>query len=302
MYNRPNSIYTTPQLVSDQLQKALPDTPVASETAEYNDYYTLVQRYCRDYSKIIEEQVNATFVPYYESKTDYFGELLRDGRFQLSVYGFHILDLPDALLSLDSIVFNGTTLTSSQYRAVGLDNRSNTYPYYRILFDSTSLPSYDTDFDSGIVLTGEWGTHDNSSNAYSTVTTTAEALDASETGIDITDGDGALFDVYQYIRIDDELMLITAITTSGDPDVLTVEREVNGFTAATHDSGATITRWNVPRDVQELATRMVAYFFNKRDDSGERVQFINDSVLIAQFSKEIAAIARRRQRSLFGVA
>jgi hypothetical protein len=32
------------------------------------------------------------------------------------------------------------------------------------------------------------------------------------------------------------------------------------------------------------------------------VQFINDSVLIAQFSKEIAAIAQRRQRSLFGVA
>ena len=133
------------------------------------------------------------------------------------------------------------------------------------------------------------------------MTTITAGLDSTETDVSVANGNGALFEIYQYIRIDDELMLITDITVDNDPDVLTVTRGVNGSTKATHDSGATITRWNVVRDVSLLATRMVAYWFGKRNDKGERVQVIDNALVIAQFSKEINAIAVRRKKSKFGV-
>lgn len=68
-----------------------------------------------------------------------------------------------------------------------------------------------------------------------------EALDSSETGIDVATGDAVKFSVGDAIRIDDEIMIVTAIDTS--TEVLTVTRgsaaETN-TTAATHASGAEI--------------------------------------------------------------
>jgi hypothetical protein len=68
-----------------------------------------------------------------------------------------------------------------------------------------------------------------------------EALDTSETGIDVVTGDAVKFAVGDAIRIDDEIMIVTAIDTS--TEILTVSRgsasETN-TTAATHASGAEI--------------------------------------------------------------
>jgi hypothetical protein len=68
--------------------------------------------------------------------------------------------------------------------------------------------------------------------------TIAEALDDSETGIDVADGTGANWRIGDYIRIDNEVVRVTDITTSGSPDVLTVARAAAGTTAASHSSGA----------------------------------------------------------------
>lgn len=68
--------------------------------------------------------------------------------------------------------------------------------------------------------------------------TIAEALDNVETDIDVTDGTAANWAVGDHIRIDDEIVKVTAITTSGAPDVLTVTRGAVGTTAAAHSSGA----------------------------------------------------------------
>lgn len=58
----------------------------------------------------------------------------------------------------------------------------------------------------------------------------AEALDDNETGIDVDHGD--YFQVGDVIRVDDELMLITSIST----DTLTVTRGFAGSAAAAHDN------------------------------------------------------------------
>jgi len=302
MQGRPNSVYTTPSLVSDQLVKA--DTGATqAETDEFNDYYTLVKQYCFDMSKVIETETQRTFVPYAAEKEVFFADVVQSGGFwwrQRHLGGYYVLELEDDLLAVNSLTYMSTTLTSSQYRLVDEGGSANGYPYIAIQFNTSNLPGYTTGFDDSIVIDGEWGTQDNSSDAYSTIGVTAEALDASETTIDVADG--TLYNVYDYIRIENELIFVTAINTESTPNVLTVTRGVNGFAAAAHDGGATITRWNVPSDVRLLATRMVAYYYNKRSDKGERVQVVDNVLVIAQFSKEIAAIATRRQRNRYGVA
>lgn len=68
-----------------------------------------------------------------------------------------------------------------------------------------------------------------------------EALDASETGVDVLTGEAVKFAVGDAIRIDDEVMIVTAIDTS--TEVLTVTRgdpTGTNTTAASHASGAEI--------------------------------------------------------------
>lgn len=65
-----------------------------------------------------------------------------------------------------------------------------------------------------------------------------EALDTSETGVDVLTGDAVKFAVGDAIRIDDEIFKVTGVNTS--TEVLTVERGALGSTAATHSSGAEI--------------------------------------------------------------
>jgi len=301
MQNRPPGIYTTPAKVLGQMFKANTGTTDSTET-RYGDEWALALRYCRAYSKIIEEKTNRTFVPYRETKTVYFATEIRENRFYYdSGLGCYMLELEDDLLAIDSLTWDETELTD-EYRTVGLGNSADEYPYTRILFNGSSAPAYDTDFDTAIEIEGEWGVHDSNRYDYSDITIITAAIDdTTSTSVSVADDEGALFEVYQYIRIDDELMLITDIDSSGDPDILTVERGVNGFTAAIHDNGSTIKRWNVVRDVEELGTRIVAYFMQKRSDTGEYVTLVDGSLIVARFNEEIASIANDRRRSLMGV-
>jgi len=70
---------------------------------------------------------------------------------------------------------------------------------------------------------------------------TNEALDATETGVDYTGSD--VFTVGEYILVDSEAMLITAIDTG--TNVLTVTRAQLGTVAATHSTAADIY-WALP--------------------------------------------------------
>ena len=305
MDSRPPSIYTTPALILGQTLKA-PTGETQTTEEHWDEDWALIKRYCYAYSTIIEGQTSRTFVPYTATKNKYFADEIRNGRFLYQRdTGLYVLDLWEDLLSVDSITWDATALTDSEYRLVGQDSSSDDYPYTRILFDGNSVPSYDRDFDTKITIVGQWGVHDSSDYAYTDVTTTAAAIaDTTGTTITLADNGALLFEIYQYILIDDELMLITDLDNTVAPgdDTLTVERGVNGYTAATHDNASTISRWNVVGDVQELGTRMCAYFYGKRSDTGELIQVVDNKLMIAQFSREIAAIAQRRRRSLMGVS
>lgn len=63
-----------------------------------------------------------------------------------------------------------------------------------------------------------------------------EALDSSETGVDVDSGEGVNYFKGLIIRIDDELMWVVSVSS----DTLTVVREFGGTTGATHDNNAPI--------------------------------------------------------------
>lgn len=90
----------------------------------------------------------------------------------------------------------------------------------------------------------------------------AEALDSSETGVDVDDG--SVFSVNDAIRIDNEEMLITSISSN----TLTVTRGQNGTSAAAHSDNASITR--VPENFTTLNTARsgwtVFYYLHKQKD------------------------------------
>lgn len=66
----------------------------------------------------------------------------------------------------------------------------------------------------------------------------AEDLDTTETGVDVTTGQGVRLQVYNLIQIDDEIMWVSAMASA---DTATVTRGDNiGSTSASHTTGATI--------------------------------------------------------------
>jgi hypothetical protein len=65
-----------------------------------------------------------------------------------------------------------------------------------------------------------------------------EALDASETGVDVDDL--SVFDIGSKIIVDTEAMAVTAKSADVGPGALTVERDYDGTTAATHSDNAVI--------------------------------------------------------------
>lgn len=102
-----------------------------------------------------------------------------------------------------------------------------------------------------VQIVGKWGYYDVLETSSATL---AEALDNSETGVDVSSG--AAFKVGQVIVIDAERMEITAISSN----TLTVERAVNGTTAATHDTAAPIRVATFPVIGEAAINQALLYF------------------------------------------
>lgn len=109
-------------------------------------------------------------------------------------------------------------------------------PYTRVVAGSFGDYTFPRVLD-GVELTGKWGYYEVLETVASLLN---EALDASETGVDVVDG--TAYEAGQTILVDAEQMYISSISTN----TLTVTRGVNGTTAATHDTGATIQRYTYP--------------------------------------------------------
>lgn len=116
----------------------------------------------------------------------------------------------------------------------------------------------------GIEIAGIWGYGSGTTaTPYETSnTTTNEALDASETGVDVADG--TKIAVGQNILVESEQMYVQSISTN----TLTVIRGVNGTTAATHDTGKTVYIYQYPDQVREACILRASALWREKDAPG----------------------------------
>lgn len=194
-------------------------------------------------SRWFDERTARRFYPYIQTR--YFD--VPDGR---------VLKLDEDLLEVITLVNgDGVTIPSTEY-ALRPRNES---PYWgiRLVDNSTYIWASDGSGDTHdvIAVTGIWGYHNDYTNAWDSASTLAEALDTSETGLDVADGSG--YAVGNLVRVDNELGYLSAIATN----TLTSTRGESGSTAATHDSGATVRVWQPMDNLKEavLETAMQAY-------------------------------------------
>jgi len=134
----------------------------------------------------------------------------------------------------------GDTWAAADYDLFPWNAPTDKQPYTRIFENPEGDYSWPTD-ELGVQLIGKFGYYED----LVTDTTAAEAIDATETAIDVTSA--TTLDVLHTILFDNEQMYITAIASN----TITVERGVNGTTAATHDNGSTLKYYRYPEPVVE---------------------------------------------------
>ncbi len=133
---------------------------------------------------------------------------------------------------------------------------------------------YDDTPVAAITVSGLWGWHDRWERAWlpSGDTVQNNPLSSSATSLTVTDADGAdtagespRFQVGHLLRIADEFLRVLAVNTTAN--ILTVQRGVNGTTAAAHAQFTPIDRYQPPEDVAALALRWAAWLYREPDSA-----------------------------------
>lgn len=162
--------------------------------------------------------------------------------------------LPEDVASISSLTVDNdgdgtyelTLVEDTDYWAEReVDGDSNT-PIVRLVLNpdaaTVQLSSWPTRYRA-VRLTGFCGY---SNERESTLTTTAEAVDDTETAIDVVNG--SLIDPGDTISFDSDDEQCEVLSVSGN--TITVTRGINGTTAAAHANGATVYRRRYPRRVE----------------------------------------------------
>ena len=168
----------------------------------------------------------------------------------------------DDLLEVISIT-NGddTTVSDSDYNLVP----KNDSPHYaiKIIQSSNLYWTLDSAGNSEAVIDVEaiWGYHTNySQRAWITGSTISDDSDVGVADTTIKSASGTLFDPGQIVRIDDEIIRVTAVSTA----TLTVVRGENGSTAAAHDDGTTVYIWSLHPPVRTACRSIVVNEYKRR--------------------------------------
>ena len=216
---------------------------------------TVMRKILEAASRFIESNLNRRF--YCTSETKYFD-------------GAYVLWIPD-LLSIDASGFktdedgDGTyenTLATTDYHLYGaaIEDTFNVYPKTRIEINSNgNYSSFASGIKKGVQIAGTWGFGDGTT-ATPYVTTTITGTVATTTGTSLTLSADGTIEVGHTILCESEQMYVTAVPTG----YATVERGVNGSTAATH-SAKTLYYYRYPRDIMQACTDLSAALYEMRN-------------------------------------
>jgi hypothetical protein len=226
---------------------------------------TVIRKIAEAASRSIDSYCNRIFAV--QSTTKYF-----DGAVELCVPD--LLSITTLKTDEDGDYDYDNTYETTDYilYGVGIEDTLNTYPKTRIVIDPNGdYSSFASGYKKGVQIAGVWGYGDGiSATPYVIDTTTAEALDTSETGVDVTSVTN--LSAGQVILVESEQMYIYSIATT----TLTVERGVNGTTAATHDTGKSIYIYQYPSDVRQACIDLSTALYQLRDKKGVQSEKIGD--------------------------
>lgn len=208
----------------------------------------VIERLLKAASRYLDNATGRFYYPYIQTR--YFSlpdEEEEDGR---------SLEMDEDLLEVITLLNgDGTTIPSTEYT---LRPRNITpYSYLRLNDSSTYVWTADSSGSTldVISITGIWGFHNRYSKAWLVGSTANEAMDATETGYDVTSG--TLFAIGDLIRFDNEFGYVSNVVTN----TLTHTRGENGSTAATHATSINVYIWQYMDEVKTvtLETAMQAY-------------------------------------------
>lgn len=251
-----------------------------TESDAANDY--LIDGLIVAASRLIHQQTRRSFEPWLETRTY---DVLLDAYVYTDemdvLYGADeggrelLLDVD--LLAVESLTNgDGTDITSDQYRLNGRD-----YPKYQIeLLPSSDVTwTYeDDDWQDAIAVEGIWGYHADYGNAWIDTLDTVQddPLSAGATTLTVTDANEldelarTRFAVGQLLKIEDEFLRVQVVNTSTNK--LTVQRGVNGTTAAGHVQSTPIYRWQLMPDIEEACITLVIWLERHASSPGEEIQ------------------------------
>ena len=239
----------------------------------------LIEVLLKSASNYINTQTSRHFYPYIQTR--YFDVPKTEESLDMRE-----LKMDDDLLEVLSVT-NGddVVIPSTEYTI----RPRNASPYKWIRLDDASTYYWATDGSGNshdvIAVSAIWGCHNHYAQAWLLGSTLAEALDTSETGIDVTSG--ALFSVGDLIRFENEFGYVSAVVTN----TLTNTRGENGSTAAIHVTAGNVYIWQVMEEVK-TAVLEIAMQANKRrfGQSNSNIQTITSAGVVLT-PRDIPAMA-----------
>ena len=202
-------------------------------------------------SRAIDKQTGTYFFP--QVKTNLYDTPTKDK-----------LNLYDDLLEITTLT-NGdaTEITSTYYKLYPY----NSYPKWMIKLNPFGNVWFETsstwDEMAAIQVLGFWGFHDNYTRAWTSETTLSAAV-ATTAITTISASADFDFEVWHIIRIDNEIMQVSAVDAS-TVDTLTVIRGWNGSTAATHLISTAIKVWRPVEDIKRACLIQAARFLRRSE-------------------------------------
>jgi hypothetical protein len=172
-----------------------------------------------------------------------------------------ILPFPYWLISITTATsYDSTARSSSETWSEGLSNDYLLIPYdskpYLGLKQSIESEKSFNGGQKTFVIDGIWGFQDVSS---AVITTTNEAIDATEVAIDLTSATN--ISEGMTIKVGNELMYVESISTN----TITVVRGVHGTTKATHSTSANVTSQVFPDDIVQICCEAARVRYREKD-------------------------------------
>lgn len=185
------------------------------------------------------------------------------------------LSLRDDLLTATTVTrrpstaASGTTLVAdTDYYLVNQRSQYEPGPYRRVVLHGQGQATFGTGLRVTEIL-GVWG-HQNVTVVLTP--TAAEAIDISETEIDVSGLTGSVTGLGLSpgltLLVDTEQMYVTA-TTDAVTDSITVVRAANGSTAATHNTAVALARYVYDSRVVDATCRIWLKRWRSRDAGGD---------------------------------